>query len=202
MVFQALSNLTRLRSRANEEARSRVTMRCHALQSSIAFQPVPRDHRAWPWEIGNDVRVAQSPSVLSQAQKISFCGSATEYPERPAGFPPGGGAPNSPGCGHPQTRPYTCVVINQLGPPLSGRSFVCGSHLQSTASSIGFQPVPRDHRAWPWEIGNDVRVAQSRRSVQDTGYIANATSRWSESRFNHAPQKKEGCLHSLPLSRR
>jgi hypothetical protein len=31
--------------------------------------------------------------------------------------------------------------------------------------SIGFQPVPRDHCAWLAEIGNDVGVAQSRRSI-------------------------------------
>ena len=30
-------------------------------------------------------------------------------------------------------------------------------------SSIGFQPVPRDHSAWPCEIGNEVRVG--RRSI-------------------------------------
>ena len=32
-------------------------------------------------------------------------------------------------------------------------------------SSIGFQPVPRDHCASPCEIGNDGRMAQSRRSI-------------------------------------
>jgi hypothetical protein len=31
--------------------------------------------------------------------------------------------------------------------------------------SIGFQPVPRGHSAWPCEIGSDVGVAQNRRSI-------------------------------------
>jgi hypothetical protein len=31
--------------------------------------------------------------------------------------------------------------------------------------SIGFQPVSRDHCVWSWEIGNDVGVSQSRRSI-------------------------------------
>jgi hypothetical protein len=31
--------------------------------------------------------------------------------------------------------------------------------------NIGFQPVPRDHRALPCEIGNDAGMAQSRRSI-------------------------------------
>src|SRR5437667_9645793 len=35
-------------------------------------------------------------------------------------------------------------------------------------TSIGFKPVPRDHCAWPCEIGNDARMAQSRRSIRCT----------------------------------
>jgi hypothetical protein len=31
--------------------------------------------------------------------------------------------------------------------------------------SIGFQPVPRDHCTWLCEIGNDLGVPQSRRSI-------------------------------------
>jgi hypothetical protein len=27
--------------------------------------------------------------------------------------------------------------------------------------SIGFQPVPRDDCAWPWEIGNDMGVLKA-----------------------------------------
>jgi hypothetical protein len=39
----------------------------------------------------------------------------------------------------------------------------------SEQCSIGFQPVPRDHCAWPLEISNDLGVAKSRRSI-DAGY--------------------------------
>ena len=31
--------------------------------------------------------------------------------------------------------------------------------------SIGFQPVPGDHCAWPCEIGDDEGAVQSRRSI-------------------------------------
>src|SRR5260370_25789575 len=82
-------------------------------------------------------------------------------------------------------------------------------HCNRRQSSLGFQPVPRDHRAWPWEIGNDVRVAQRRRSVQDTGWKPMLLCSFASPSLQMQPlagpksiqsrTKKEGCLHSLPL---